>query len=103
MTSEELEQAVQLHTIEIAEIRQTLAETAQQQQQQAQQMQEYAQQTREYAQQMQEYVQQNQQQFTHVWSVVNANAEQIANLTAGLFELRGLVADYLRGRSEQES
>ncbi len=32
-------------------------------------------------------------------NILNANAEQLATLTAGLLELRNLVADYIQGRS----
>jgi predicted nucleic acid-binding Zn-ribbon protein len=33
---------------------------------------------------------------------LNANAEQIAANTAGMIELRGLLADYLRSRTDVE-
>ncbi len=33
-------------------------------------------------------------------NILNANAEQLATLTAGLLELWNLVADYIQGRSQ---
>lgn len=78
MTQAEMGQVIQQHTIEIAEIRQVLAQIAQQQAQIAQQQAITAEQQ-------------------------SINMQQIALNTAGLIELRGILADYLRGRSQLES
>lgn len=75
MTQQELEQALQQHTIEIAEIRQILAQVAGQQEV-------------------------NSQQIAATMEQTAANMEQIAANTAGLTELRSILADYLRGRSQ---
>ncbi|WP_421655943.1 hypothetical protein [Leptothermofonsia sp. ETS-13] len=64
MTFEEVEQAIEKHNTEIAEIRQILMQVAEQQ---------------------------------------AANMQQIAANTAGLTELRGILAGYCGGRSQFDS
>ncbi len=77
MTQQEMEQALELHNKQFARIDAALADAAER----IQALTAGEQVTRE---------------------LINANAEQIAANTAGLFELRGILADYLSSRNQQQ-
>ncbi len=101
MTNIELEQTVSRHDSEIAAIRASLTQTSQLLQETREQMQTGFAHTEAIQQENALQIAANSQQIAANSQQIAANVEQVAANTAGLVELRGILADYLRARSNE--